>query len=529
MKKISALMPLVLPLIGGCTGVESTSTKSNPNIIFIFADDMGYGDVKACNPEGKIETKHLDAMAENGVLFTDAHTTSAVSTPSRYGVLTGRYNWRSSMKGGVLSGFSRGLIAPDRSTVASMLAESGYNTGYIGKWHLGWDWSFAEGVDLSKINNLEYNAPVNYDKPVTNSPADHGFGYYYGFCGSLDMAPYVWVENDRVVSPPDRMTVNVDAKGFWRYGDTAPDFHHTTVLQDVTDKAVEFISKNSKSDSPYFLYLPLPAPHTPILPTTEFLGASNTNMYGDFVLQVDDVVGQIRAAVEASGEGANTIVVFSSDNGCSPRANFTELENVGHSPSANRRGMKADLYEGGHRVPLIIEWGAANNSFKRNSKFEKTVCLTDFYATCADIVGYELKDTEAEDSFSLLSALEGDAQDFARQHTVHHSINGAFALRSGDWKLIFSAGSAGWSYPTDGQIRSEKLDLPSLQLFNMKEDPKETVNLVEQNPEVVKSMILTMAELIRSGRSNAGEKVANDPAEKWLQADAILKMADELL
>ncbi len=527
MRRLSTLTPLMLPLLTGCSVTESTETKTTPNIIFILADDMGYGDVKAFYPEGKLETTNLDAMAENGVMFTDAHTSSAVSTPTRYGVLTGRYNWRSSLKSGVLSGFSRSLITPDRATVASMLADNGYTTGYIGKWHLGWDWNFGEGVDMSKIDGLGYNAPINYDQPITNSPKDHGFDYYYGFCGSLDMAPYVWVENDHVTAAPDRRTISVDGKSMWRLGDTGSDFNHATVLQDITDKAVDFIAQSSKGDKPYFLYLPLPAPHTPILPTTEFLGKSNTNLYGDFVLQVDDVVGQIRAAIKASGENENTILIFTSDNGCSPRADFDELATVKHNPSAIYRGNKADLYEGGHRVPYIVEWGTQCDSFKRGTKSDATICTTDLYATCADIAGYDCKDTEGEDSFSLLPILQGNCSEFARENTVHHSINGSFALRVGEWKLLFAPGSAGWSYPTPAQVKSEGKDLPALQLFNMKSDPSETNNVVAEHPEIVESMTKTMIELIRNGRSNEGAVVENDQISKgnWWQAEAIFKLA----
>lgn len=515
----------MLPLLTGCSVGEATQTqtKESPNIIFILADDLGYGDLSSYNPDGKLLTPNLDNMAENGVRFTDAHTSSAVSTPTRYGVLTGRYNWRSELKSGVLSGFSRSLITPDRTTVASMLADNGYTTAYVGKWHLGWDWDFADDVDLSKIDGLGYTAPVNYDKKVKNSPRDHGFDYYYGFCGSLDMAPYVWVEND-VPSLPNRVTINVDGKGFWREGATSADFDHTAVLQTVTDKAVDYIAKSCKGDKPYFLYLPLPAPHTPILPTTEFMGKSNTNMYGDFVLQVDDVVRQVREAIAASGEAENTILIFTSDNGCSPRADFKELATVGHNPSSIYRGNKADLYEGGHRVPYIVEWGTKCDCFKRGTVSDATICTTDLFATCVDIVGYDSKDNEGEDSFSYLPILKGEAEKFERKNTVHHSINGSFALRCGDWKVLFAAGSAGWSFPTPAEVSAAPGKYPTIQLYNLKTDPSETNNVAKQNSEIVKKMTKTMADLIRNGRSTEGPVVPNDGGKSWAKADAIFAL-----
>ena len=508
-----------------CQAQKQDKTKKNinkiqkPNIIYILADDLGYGDIKSFNPEGKIATPNVDDMVNNGIKFTDMHTSSAVCSPTRYGILTGRYNWRTSLKSSVLSGYSKALITQERTTIADMLKTQGYNTAYVGKWHLGWDWNFVnEDTDLN-YDKLKIKPEVDFSKPITNGPSTHGFDYSFGFCGSLDMPPYVYVENDMPTMIPTKTTLSRDKKGFWRAGLTSDDFVHATVLQDLTDKAVDFIDKNANKEAPFFLYFPLPAPHTPILPTTEFMGRSNTNMYGDFVMQVDDVVGQIRAVLKKQGISENTLLVFTSDNGCSPRANFAELANVKHNPSYVFRGAKADIFEGGHRVPFVVEW--PENALK-NASSDKTICTTDFVATCAEITGYNLKDTEAEDSFSMLPLINGETDSNIREYTVHHSIDGFFAIREGDWKLNVCEGSGGWSYPSPRDIKEENLDLPALQLYNLKEDIGETKNLATEFPDKVAELKKALKKIILDGRSTPGEVQENDGMKGWKQVVEIV-------
>ncbi len=523
MSKSTLLLFLYLIRLTSCN--PSTPKEENaldlkrPNIVYILADDLGYGDVKCFNSESKIPTPHLDAMASNGIMFTDAHTSSAVCTPTRYGILTGRYNWRSTLKKSVLGGYSKALIKQERTTVSEMLKSVGYVTGYVGKWHLGWDWEIIKEDSTWEKDNLNALPAINYKASVKNGPATHGFDYSYGFCGSLDMPPYVYVHNDIPTMVPTRNTVSVDEKGFWRKGPTSDDFNHATVLQDLTDKAVSFINQSANKESPFFLYFPLPAPHTPILPKTEFLGKSNTNMYGDFVMQVDDVVGQIRQTLKEIGIEKNTLVVFTSDNGCSPRADYDELAKVDHDPSYLFRGHKADIYEGGHHVPFIIEWpsGAATNKTVSN-----TICTTDFFATCAEITGYSLKDDEGEDSFSLVPLLKGETIERFRDYTVHHSINGSFAIRQGNWKLALCPGSGGWSYPTPPAIINDQLDLPPMQLFNLREDIGETKNLITEYPEKAQELKEALAKIILEGRSTKGLKQENDGMENWPQISSII-------
>ena len=482
---------------------STLSANNSPNIVFILADDMGYGDMSYLNPTSKIKTENLDKMASEGAVFLDAHSSSSVSTPTRYGVLTGRYNWRSTLKSWVLDGYSKALIPTSRETIASMLRKQGYNTAAIGKWHLGWNW-----------NNIEAGKDkINYSKRITNGPTSLGFDYYYGFCGSLDMPPYVYVENDKPTAIPDTVTQNKGKYSWWRKGPTSPDFKHEEVLPHIIDKACNYISEKSKSSDPYFLYLPLPAPHTPILPSEEFRGKSGIGEYGDYVLMVDAMVGRILKSVKDSGEDDNTIIVFTTDNGCSPAAGIDEMKAKGHNPNYIYRGHKADLFDGGHRIPCIMRW---KGNVKPHS-IAQTVCLTDFYATFAAINGYKLKDSEGEDSYNLLPALESvDEIPAIREATVHHSINGEFTIRQGKWKLLLSASSGGWSEPKPGNKAALK-DLPSMQLYDMYADPYETHNLVNEYPDKVNELKNLMLKYINEGRSTPGKPQKNDFVKQWKQ------------
>lgn len=485
--------------------LSCTEKQKQPNIVFILADDMGYGDVSYFDNNSKLKTENLDRMAQEGVVFTDAHSSSSVSTPTRYGILTGRYNWRSTLKNNVLYGYDKALIPADRETMASMLRKNGYTTAGIGKWHLGWDW---DNIDAGKDK-------VDFSKPVQNGPTTRGFDYFYGFCGSLDMAPYVYIENDMPTSLPDRETVNEGKYSWWRKGPTGADFVHEEVLPNLVDRACNYIKEKAKADQPYFLYLPLPAPHTPILPTEEFRGKSGIGEYGDFVLMVDAMVGKVLQAVKESGEDGNTIVVFTTDNGCSPAAGIKEMEAQGHRPNSIYRVHKADLFDGGHRIPCILRWPEGT----KPHEVRQTVCLTDFYATFAAINGYKLMDSEGEDSYNLLPAIVSETEiDPIREATVHHSIDGQFTIRQGDWKLLLSASSGGWSAPTPTDTLA--LDsLPPIQLYNMKDDPSETTNVEAEHPEIVSRLRALMAKYVREGRSTPGVPQKNDGEYPWKELD----------
>ena len=503
---IVVFLIITLPELGGGQVVQQ------PNIVYILADDLGYGDVSCYNENSKLITPHIDQIARQGLKFTDAHTSSSVCTPTRYGILTGRYNWRSTLKNHVLSGFSPALIDSNRLTVASILKSKGYQTAFVGKWHLGWDWEIK--IQNGDVNNLNTHPEVDYSMPIKNGPKDLGFTYSYGFSGSLDMPPYVYVENGMPTAIPIDTTVCVDEKGFWRKGLTSPDFDHVQVLPHLTDQAIKFIEEKSTASAPFFVYYALPAPHTPILPTTEFLGKSNTNFYGDFVLQVDHEVGRILKVLEDLGITENTLVIFTSDNGCSPRAGFSELARVGHHPSYIFRGHKADIYEGGHRVPFVVRWP---EKILPGQVSEEIICTTDLMATVAEIINFKLPSNAGEDSYSLLPLFEnGRLEKPLREATVHHSIEGRFAIRQGDWKLILWPGSGGWSYP---HLPSDLEGLPNFQLYNLSADPGEENNLIEDYAEKAMSMKKLLASYVRSGRSTPGDPQTNDGEVKWKQLE----------
>lgn len=487
-----------------------------PNIIIILADDLGYGDLSCLNPEGKIRTTNIDRLAADGVVFTDAHSSSAVSTPSRYSILTGRYNWRSWMKSGVLNGYSPPLIDSLRPTLGTLLGRAGYETACIGKWHLGWNWA--------KLGPRQ--SDVDFAKPIDGGPADVGFDYFFGISASLDFPPYVYVENDMATMVPDKEQplVPTDME-YMRKGPISDDFEPGGVLTELTDRAVRYIEEHSGKESPFFLYFPLTSPHTPILPSEEFAGVSGLNPYGDFVVMTDAMVGKVVDALKRKGIYDNTVLVFISDNGCSPSADYPDLISKGHNPSWMLRGHKADLYDGGHRVPMIISWPDGI----RHHTVDQTVCYTDLYATLASLTGIGISSEEGEDSYDITPLLKKRRfNKVIREATVHHSINGSFAIRQGDWKLILSPGSAGWSYPRPGRDDGDMASMPPVQLYRISGDISEQENLCEKYPDKVKELTGLLVKYIREGRSTPGPVQENDYADKWLQFTTILNYYETL-
>ncbi len=479
------------------------SGEERPNVIVVMADDLGFGDVSPTNADCKIATPHLQEMADQGLTFYDAHTPSSVCTPTRYGLLTGRYNWRSRLAKGVLSGTSKHLIPADRPTLGHLMKGAGYHTSMIGKWHLGWDWH-KDGKE------------IDFTKPVKNGPSINGFDQYYAHCGSLDMPPYVWVDTGRVTAVPDRtegVTSKEDRYGWYRKGPIGADFHIDDVLPHLFNKSMEHVTaraEEAKAGKPFFLYLALPAPHTPIVPVPPFKGASKLNPYADFVMQVDHHMGELMEAVKEAGLDDNTLVIFTSDNGCSPQANFELLQGKGHFSSGVYRGHKADIYEGGHRVPFVARWPG---KIKPGGKTDALACLTDVYATLEAITGQERKPLGGEDGYSLLPVFNGEDTS-GRNALVSHSIGGSFAIRQGEWKLCLSAGSGGWSAPREPAAKEQ--GLPPMQLFNLTEDPAETNNLADEQPEKVKALLLLLDKQVRNGRCTPGSEVENDRKVDYL-------------
>jgi arylsulfatase A len=503
----------ILLFVWSCT--SKRDENSPPNIIFILVDDLGYGDIMAFNPSSKIPTPNLDQLAMEGMKFTDAHTTSSVCTPSRYALLTGRYSWRTSLKSGVLTGKSKALIPKERRTVASLLKTQGYHTAFIGKWHLGWDWGVKENTTFQDGGwASEDFDQIDFSKPVQNGPDVLGFDYSYGHAGSLDMAPYVYVENGKITQKPDKMTVDEGEFSWWRKGPTSPDFIQEEVTPNFFDRAIQYVKSQSNQKKPFFLYLALPSPHTPILPTEEWQGKSGMLPYGDFIMMIDDYIGQLNQALEIAGIADNTLVIFTSDNGCAPAAGFDKLVEMGHFPSAIFRGHKADIYEGGHRVPFIAKWP---QKIKKGSVRQETISLADFFATAADISKYSVSDKEGEDSYSFASLFDVNYRpETFREATVFQSVDGSFAIRKGDWKLIMTQGSGGWSFPRPGD--PSEASLPDVQLYNLGKDPGESKNLEAMEVEIVKDLKQTLIRYIKEGRSTPGMPQANDPFEgEWKQ------------
>ncbi len=488
--------------------LSSVASAEPPNIVYILADDLGYGDVQCLNPErGKIKTPRMDQMAAQGMVFTDAHTSSAVCTPTRYGILTGRYNWRTHLQRHVLNGYSQPLIAKDRMTVADFLKKQGYNTAAVGKWHLGMGLSTTDGKPASNDGGN-----VDWKGVIDDSPVHHGFDYFYGISASLDMPPYIYIENDRFVG---EATVR---KNFWRMreGPAHIDFEAVDVLPEIGRKTTEFIKRQSAIHStssgqkkPFFVYVPLTSPHSPISVAPEWQGKSGVEPYGDFVMQTDHVIGQIVDAVDAAGFGENTLIVVTADNGCSATpSDYLAMEAKGHHSSAQYRGYKSDLWEGGHRVPFIVRWPKV---VRAGSDSDQTICLTDLMATCADITGTSYPDTAGEDSVSFLPALKGKPILSTRNGIIHHSISGHFAYREGKWKLLLAKGSGGWTSPKENEAADQ--GAPVAQLYDMEKDPGETTNLYESRPEVAARLLKLLQADVERGRSTEGVVVSNDVDE----------------
>lgn len=500
---------------------QPNARDAKPNIVYILADDLGYGDVSALNPRNKIKTPQLDKLAAESMTFAEAHASSAVCTPSRYSILTGRYNWRSAMKEGVLGGFSKPLIEPGRMTVANLLSDHEYDTACIGKWHLGLGWTRIAAAEKSADDEAgsESNgrASIDFTKNIKRGPTTLGFKYFFGISASLDMPPYAFIENDRVTAlptiPMGRLT-GVDGKQT-RLGPQVPGFEGADVLPTLTTKAVEYIARHSGSSAaktPFFLYLALPAPHTPLCPTKEWLGKSGLNAYADYVMETDDCIGKVLAALKKNNADRDTLVIMASDNGCSPAADFPFLLAHGHDPSAGRRGYKADIYDGGHRIPLLVRWPG---HIAAGSTCDGFVCLGDFMATCAELLNAKLPDDAAEDSISFLPVLLNKTKTTARQVLVESSINGSFGLREGQWKLALCPDSGGWSYPRPGKDNTD--GWPRFQLFDLSSDPAEKTNVMSQHPEIVQRLGHLMRDYIINGRSTPGAPQKNTPVKAWQQ------------
>lgn len=467
----------IITLLLCCMLSGKVLAGKNPNIVIILADDMGYGELQCLNPKrGKIKTPQLDSIAAGGMIFTDGHSGSAVCTPTRYGLMTGRYAWRTRLQKGVLTG-GESLIAKDRLTIADMLKQKGYHTAMFGKWHLG--------MLFDGKKNAVANIPVG--SKVTDGPIDSGgFNEFHGFHHARQMG--LWIDNDKVTEQVQPIEM----------------------LPKLTAGAVDFIKSRKGNQQPFFLYVPWNSPHSPVVPSAEWQGKSGLNAHADFVMQTDDSYGQVFKALRDNDMLENTLIICSSDNGTSaPTSKKDDLEKMEHFPSGDLRGSKADIWDGGHRVPFIAYWPKV---VKAGTSSDKLVCLTDVMATVAEIVGFKLPDNAAEDSISFLPILKG-ADKHARTDVIHHSISGHFAIRQDNYKLMMCPGSGGWTNPKPSDTlwkQLEKEGKPTVQLYDMSKDIGEQKNLAADMPEKVKALKNLLKQQVENGRTTPGPKQAND-------------------
>ncbi len=447
--------------------LANTPPPDPPNVLVVLADDLGYGDPRCYQPASRVPTPHLDRLAHEGLRLTDMHSPSAVCSPTRYGLLTGRYAWRSSLKSGVLWGRSPMLIEPERETLGDLFQRAGYRTAVIGKWHLG----------LGSVD------PADYDAPLDISPLDLGFDRSLVIPASLDIPPYLWLEGAEAEAKPDG---TVEGSKPARH-EIAPNFDFEATLDRIVDEGRAFVTDHvaEHPGQPFFLYLPLTAPHTPWLPDAAFRGTTDAGPYGDFAAMVDDRVGRVLATLDELDLTGDTLVVFTSDNG----AHWTwgDRDAYDHRANGPWRGQKADIHEGGHRVPFLVRWPGRVPAGE--VRHELSV-HTDLYATFAALLGQQVPAGAAEDSIDQSAVwLGAELAKPPRRTAIHHSLNGHFAVRQGRWKLIESQGSGGFTKIEPAE------DAPAGQLYDLRLDPAETTNLWDEKPEVVERLKKRLAAI----------------------------------
>ncbi len=509
LSSLKAVGAFVLCLVSSSHSLWATDP---PNIVYILADDLGYGDLGCYNAESKIPTPRLDQFATQGMQFSDAHSPSSVCTPTRYALLTGRYAWRTRLQRNVLGPWDKPLIAPDRLTVGKLLQQHNYETACIGKWHLGQNYVTTDGKPvIGGVKNALSN--VDFSKPMSDGPITRGFDHYFGTIVP-NYPPYCFFENDRTVGIP---SVPMAGANFNIPGPTVPGWKLENILPDLTSYAVRWIEKTAPAKKPFFLYFALTSPHYPVVPAPEFVGKTKVGAYGDFVHQTDWSIGQVLDALDRAGVGNNTLVIFTSDNGAEitgevkPGA-YDRVQEFGHRSSGELRGAKRDAWEGGHRVPFIARWPG---KIQPGTTSDEIICHVDFMATVAAILGHELPDNAAEDSISILPALLGEqVKTPLREATVHHSARGKFAVRQGDWVLIDApSGDDNGANGEPAWLKSERdyttHEQPG-ELFNVREDLSQRHNRYADQPEIASKLSSLLKKYIEEGRSTPGAPQTND-------------------
>ncbi len=492
----TALASLLLPFI-------ADSSPKPPNIIVILADDFGMGDIQSHYPANKIKTPHLDKLVREGISFTDAHSPSAVCSPTRYGLLTGRYAWRSRLQEWVVAAYEPPLIDRDRPTLPGFLREHGYHTSCIGKWHLGWEWPGPQKSRMTEAPNGQKNLEWHFTKPIAGGPIARGFDYFFGV-DLPNLPPFTFIENDRITIQPTAKYVHDPGEGVvmprgFVGAPIAPGWKFADILPEITRRAVGQVHQLAKQDKPFFLYFSQTSPHEPVVPSKRFQGKSGIAPIADFVMETDWSAGQVIKAVDDAGIADDTIVIFTADNGHSHYTGWPELITAGHLPSGPYRGHKGDIWEGGHRVPLVIRWP---KKIKAGTSSAQLVSLTDVFATCAELVDADLPQDGAEDSISFLAGALGKEQSRPRISAANHSNHGEFAYRNGDWKLVFRN-----AVPNRSQSRGK----PRLvELYNLRNDIAEASDLSKAQPERVQTMSRQFESLIARGASRRGVDAKND-------------------
>ncbi len=505
------------PLWLGCVVVAvalrvaplQAAEPTKPNIVYILADDLGYGDVGCYNPAAKIPTPNIDRLAKGGVRFTDAHSPSSVCTPTRYALLTGRYAWRTRLQRNVIGPFSQPLIGEKQLTVGSLLQQQGYATACVGKWHLGWGWP-KPGDDGKR----------DFTQPIPDGPTTRGFDLYFG-TDVPNYPPYCFLENDRTVGIPSA-AAPVGRDSFNIAGPMLPDWKLVDVLPGLEKRAVEYIEKTAKGGKPFFLYLPLTSPHYPVVPAPEFKGKSKAGDYGDFVVQTDHMVGKVLDALEQNGVEENTLVIFTSDNGPEISGEvkigaYDRLKEFEHASMGTLRGAKRDAWEGGHRVPFVARWPG---KIAAASTCDETICHVDLIATLAALFSVKLPANAGVDSVNILPAILGEKQSAPlREATVHHSGQGKFAIRRGDWVLILAPtgddngkrGEPPWFQKDRGYTPHTE----GGELFNLATDPTQKKNLYASETAKVNELATLLERYVVEGRSTPGPKQTNDVEILW--------------
>ncbi len=479
-------------------GALAEEIHPRPNIVILYADDFGYGDLGVQNPDSKIPTPNLDRLAASGMRFIDAHSSSGICTPSRYALLTGRYHWRKFH--GIVGSFGRSSFDAKRVTLPELLQSEGYRTACIGKWHLGWDWNAIRHTDanslqaMKKANNFPAEA-FDWSKSIPNGPLDHGFDYYFGD-DVPNFPPYTWIENDKVLQVP---TVEVDpqpktAEGHWeaRPGPSVEGWRLDRVMPRLTERCVDWIAEQEGAKKPFFLYFPWTAPHAPIVPTEEFKDTSKAGGYGDFVSQCDATTGQVLEALERHGFKDNTIVIFTSDNGPEHYA-YPRVNNTGHYSMGHLRGLKRDVWEGGHRVPMIIRWPG---QISAGEVSDALIGQIDIYTTLASIIKSEIPEGMAEDSLDQTQVLCGG--DAVRNVLVHNTYKDTFAIRKGDFVLIEGKlpGRNQRKVPENYVGLDDYADIEnSKSLYNLRVDLGQRNNIIDSHSKMVADMSEKLATI----------------------------------